>query len=652
MMRKRCLIFMVLLVSMGAWIVACRPSPTAVPNVEQGTAPPLSIEVPTPTDQIPPVPERTGQLVEETEPAPPEAPSHVDVLASEMEGLSLRDFFEASNRALALRSPETVLGNGLTEFYGVTDVNIDDISTHYQQETYALMAAILTLLEGYDRSELSPEDQISYDVYRWYLQDQLASQEFMYHDYPATYYPITAVHEDLLYFFTDIHPIREMQDARDYVTRLEQIGKKIDQLIEGLEDRNQRGIEPPQFAIQWSVYGSLGQFINTPARENRLYTVLKEKIGPLSSGTPEDYQLILEDAERTINEVVLPAYRKLHSYLGSLKTYTGDDSGIWRLPQGGAYYDYLLRHFTTTDISVEEIHQKGLVELERIHAEMRVVFEQLGFPQDITIVQAYNHIAQNGGHVSGNDVITTYEKLITEADQNLDPAFDIHPKAELIVIPDPYGDFYVHGSFDGSRPGAFYAGVDASGRDYYAMPTLAYHETIPGHHFQISLAMEMDDLPSFRRGLIFTAYAEGWALYAENLAWELGWYEGDPYGYLGLLQGQAFRAARLVVDTGLHAEGWTFDQAQDFFTANTGFEVGDNVNPQYEIARYLVWPGQSVAYYVGFQKFLELRQRAMDELGEAFDLKTFHRVVLGNGSIPLELLEQMVDQYIAGEIEP
>ncbi len=650
-MRKRCLMLMVLLFLMSVWIMGCQPSQTVTP-IEQGVITPSSVDEPSSKGDIPTITVETEQPIDALESAPPEAASTAELLVSELVGLDLRDFFEESNRILILRSPETVLGLGLTDFYGMTEVQLDDISDSYQHETYELIAAILRLLEGYDRSELSPEDQISYDIYRWYLSDRLASREFMYHDYPATYYPITAIQEGLLHFFTDIHPVRDMQDAQDYVTRLYQVGDKIDQLIEGLEYRDKAGIQPPEFAIQWAVNGSLGQFIDASARKNRLYTALKEKIDPQSWGTPEGRQLLLEDAERAINDVVLPAYRRLHAYLSDLQVYEGGDAGVWRLPQGEAYYDYLLHHFTTTDISEGEIHQLGLAELERIHGEMRKVFDELGYPQDISIVEAYNLVAEKGGHISGKDVIKTYEKLITEADQNLEAAFDIRSKAGVVVIPDTFGDFYISGSFDGLRPGAFYAGVSGSGKEYYAMPTLAYHETIPGHHFQISLAMEMKDLPSFRRGLGIDAFTEGWALYAENLVWELGWYEGDPYGFLGFLQGQALRAARLVVDTGLHAKGWTFDQAQDFFTENTGFEVGDNLNPQQQIARYLVWPGQSVSYYVGFQKILELRQHAIDELGDAFDLKAFHRVVLSNGSMPLELLEQVVDQYIAGEITP
>jgi len=474
----------------------------------------------------------------------------------------------------------------------------------------------------------------------------------MYHDYPATFFPITAVHEDLILFFTDLHPVASLEDARDYVTRLRQVGTKIDQLIEGLEIRKEAGIEPPAFAIQWVTYGSLGEFVNTSARSNILYTSLEEKVLPLSSGTPQENQAVLDEAEQVIDTVVLPAYRKLHQYLLSLPTYAQQDSGVWRLPQGGAYYTYLLRHHTTIGLSAEEIHQLGLDELARIHNEMAVIFAQLGYPKNETLVQSFDRVARDGGHISGNEVLKTYQDLISEADRNLDAAFDIRPQADVIVIPEQYGGFYVTGSIDGSRPGAFYAGVGGSGEDYYAMPTLAYHEAIPGHHFQIALAQEMENLPSFRQGLIFTAYTEGWALYTEQLVAELDWYVDNPYGMLGMLQAQAFRAARLVVDTGLHASGWTFEQAQAFFTENTGFEMGDSVDPQQQIARYLVWPGQATSYYIGYLKFMELRQRAMDQLGDQFDLKEFHRVVLSNGSMPLDILESVVNQYIAGKSGP
>jgi uncharacterized protein (DUF885 family) len=624
------------LILAGCGLFQSEPSPTARLTATPGTSNQPEIEAVS-------SPQKFEATTREATPS---------TVVSSFEGLSLHDFFEASFRALTLRSPETVLTYGLTDIYGVTEVRLNDISDAYQRETYRLMADILEVLESYDRAALTPEEQISYDIYRWYLEDQLAGQAFMYHDYPATFFPITAVHEDLILFFTDLHPVASLDDAQDYVTRLRQVGTKIDQLIAGLEIRKEAGIEPPAFAIQWATYGSLGEFVKTSARTNTLYTSFEEKVTPPSSGTPEEKQAVLDEAEQAIDTVVLPAYRKLHQYLLSLPTYSQQDSGVWRLPQGDAYYIYLLRHHTTTGLSAEEMHQLGVDELARIHNEMAVIFERLGYPKNETLVQSFDRVARDGGHVSGNQVLTTYQDLISEADRNLDAAFDIRPQADVIVIADQYGGFYVSGSIDGSRPGAFYAGVGGAGEDYYAMPTLAYHEAIPGHHFQIALAQEMRSLPSFRQGLIFTAYTEGWALYAEQLATELDWYADDSYGMLGMLQAQAFRATRLVVDTGLHARGWTFDQAQAFFTENTGFEMDDSVNPQQQIARYLVWPGQATAYYVGYLKFMELRQRAMDQLGDQFDLIEFHRVVLSNGSMPLDILESVVNQYIAGKSGP
>ncbi len=622
---------------------AAYPTPEAILPTEESTVSQTETPAPEALDAA-------ERRVDDEDPSPTETPAENGESSpptSQRNSLSLSEFFEVSFRDLTVRSPETVLSLGLTETYGITKVELDNISEAYEQETYAMMAEILEQLEGYDRASLSPEAQISYDVYHWYLSDQLAGQAYLSYDYPATYFTPTAVHEDLIRFFTDLHPIDNLQDARDYVTRLRQVDTKIDQLIEGLETRKQAGIHPPEFAIRWAVYGSLGQFIGTRARANILYTRLKEKVDPLSSGTPAEKQAVLDDAIEAVEDVVLPAYRDLHGYLRDYPTYAQADSGFWRLPQGEEAYTYLLAHHTTTELSADEIHQRGLDELDRIHAEMRSTFATLGYPADETLVQAYDRVARDGGRVSGNEVLTTYEDLIAEAQQNLETAFDIRPQADVVVIGDQFGGFYIPGSLDGSRPGAFYANVAGAGEPYYAMPTLAYHEAIPGHHFQISLAQEMDALPAFRQGLRFTAYTEGWALYAEQLAWELGWYDNDPYGYLGFLQAMAFRAARLVVDTGLHARGWTFSEAEAFLTANTGFENQDPVPPQQQIARYLVWPGQATSYYVGYTTLIDLRQRARDQLGEQFELKDFHRTILRQGSVPLPVLEAVVDQYIA-----
>jgi uncharacterized protein (DUF885 family) len=569
----------------------------------------------------------------------------VVALVGKLQGLDFDTFFDRAAIEMLLRDPEAVVTAGLTDALGVTDAKLTDISDAYIRESYQMVAVILDLLHRYDRAALSPEQQISYDIYEWWLQDRLAGQAFMYADYPATYFPVTAVHEQLVDFFTDIHPVANLQDARDYVTRLGQVGVKLDQLLEGLELREQAGIIPPKFAIQWAVYGSLGGLIETPARQTPFYEALAVKLDTLEGVSDADQQAVLADAEKAITEVVLPAYTELADYMRRLESVAPSDDGVWQFPDGAAYYAYLLHHYTTTDMSADEIHALGLQELERIHAEMRVLFDELGYPQDESLPDLFDRVAADSGHISGQQVLETYEQLIAQAEQNLDAAFDVRPQAPVIVVADDFGGFYIGPSFDGSRPGAFYAGVGGAGEDYYGMPTLAYHEAVPGHHLQIALAQEMD-LPAFRRDAPFIGYIEGWALYAERLAWELGWYEGDPYGNLGRLQAEAFRAARLVVDTGIHAQGWDFERAEKFFTENVGYEVGDIVNPQHQIARYVVWPGQATAYYVGMLKILELRQRAMDQLGERFDLQEFHRVVLGNGSVPLEVLERVVERYI------
>ena len=576
--------------------------------------------------------------------------NNLDQINEHLSGLKLGEFFEESFRILTSRSPETIVAVGVTDAFPTVPPSLDDISDAYIQETYQIVSLILDRLKIYDESKLTPEDKISYDVYRWYLSDILAGQEFMYHDYPATYYPITAIHEDLIRFFSEIQTIRNIQDAQDYLIRLALVDKKIYQLIDGLKKREAVGIIPPRFAIEWAIYGDLGTLVKSQAVNTPFYTGLQEKLLLLSSGTPKEMDELLNQAEKIIQDEVLPAYQDLFVYLSNMETYPGEDSGVWRLPHGQEYYAYTLRHFTTTDLSADDIHQLGLNELDRIHQEMRLALDQLGYSNDISIVEAYNKIAQESPHINGEDVLPTYEELISTAKENINTVFDILPKADIIVLPDEFGDFYIHPTVDGSRPGVFYAGVGISGKEYYAMPTLAYHETIPGHHLQIAIAQELRDLPSFRRAVSFTSFTEGWALYAENLAYELGWYEGDPYGTLGFLQSQAFRAARLVVDTGLHAYGWTFNQAQEFFTENTGFEMNDNVNPRYQIARYIVWPGQSTSYTIGYLKIMDLRQMVMDKLGSEFDLKGFHRIVLANGSLPLEVLEQIVDFYISDHL--
>ena len=596
---------------------------------------------------VPPTPGAAGQPAV----APgDEAQLPADPLVAALQGLDLDSFFESSWRELSLRDPEGVLTAGVADLYGLEGAELTDISDAYQRRTYEMYGVVLDLLRLYNRDQLSPEQQVSYDVYEWWLELRVQEQEFMYYDYPVTFYPVTAVHEGLAHFFTDLHPIASLQDAQDYVTRLGHVDIKFEQLIEGLRLREGAGVIPPRFAIQWALYG-VRHMASAGATDSPFYTAFAAKLDALPGVGEGQKADLLRAAESAIEGSVLPAYRALQEYLEYQESIAPTDDGLWQFPKGEAYYAYLLRRYTTTGLTADQIHELGLRELDRIHAEMRAIFDELGYPQDEALPDLFDRVAQDSGTIPASKVMDTYETIIDDAAQNLDAVFAIYPRTPVQVIESSIKGMYERAPRDGSRPAFFHAGPGDTPESYYAMPTLAYHEAIPGHHFQIALAQEAD-LPAFRTAVGFTGFAEGWALYAERLAWELGWYDDDPYGDLGRLQAEAFRAARLVVDTGIHARRWTFEQALDFFVENVGFEQGDSVNPELEIARYVVWPGQSTSYLVGMLEILALRQRAMDRLGDRFDLKEFHTVVLRNGSMPLEVLEHVVDGYVESKLAP
>ena len=593
-----------------------------------------------PQPSIPPIQksdETAGASVADTTPTAQKSP---DQWIEQMPEQNIEKFFESSYRELLLRNPELVVELGLQKSYGLEQASLTDISEEYSLQTLQLAKNILDSLHTYPRQSLSPEGQISYDVYEAYLQDLIRSQEFMYNDYLVTFLITNGVQVQLLNFFTEIHPVASRQDAEDYITRLDQVDDKIDQIIDGLEVRRQKGILTPQSVYQWP-FGAIRAIANSQAESTPYYTAFKEKLNGVPGLSEQDQQDLLDRAVDRIESAVIPSYKSLAKYLEEGGRSAPKKDSVAQFEDGGAYYAYLLRHFTTTDLSADEIQDLGLQELIRIHDEMNEIFSELGYPDSISLSNLYAIAAQDSGFVTGSQMPETYEAIILKAEENLNSAFSLHPKAELVVIGGPAGDYYAPGSLDGSRPGAFFAST-TSGSPRMSMSTLAYHEGVPGHHFQIALAQE-SDLPTFRNVVDFTAYTEGWALYAERLAWELGWYEDDPYGNLGRLQAEAFRASRLVVDTGIHAQNWSFNQAVDFMVENTG--LPQNM-VQGEVGRYIVWPGQATAYMIGLLKFLELRQEAMDRLGERFDLKEFHRVILSNGSMPLDVLERVVQDYI------
>ena len=569
-------------------------------------------------------------------------------------GLSFDQFLDESYIQLLRRSPETITSMGLSEDLGQRNDTLDNLSDAYLRGTQELESAVLDLLRGYDLDTLSAEQALSYDLYEWYLDSRVRGRQFAYHDYPLHHF-IGSYHYSVDGLFTEIHPLESASDVEDYIARLSQVDDQVEQLMEGLELREELGVNPPDFIVDlaresMSDYLGLGS-IEPPsvdARKLRVYTYLDQALGQLEGLSVEQARGFREAALHEIEASFIPAFLALNDHLDHLATVATPDAGAWKLPEGEEYYAYMLSLETSTDLTPAEIHELGLEEVARIQAEMREVLLGLGYPQDASFRDLMDRAVNDGGWVdistqAGKDqYIATIEAAIDRAEQAADAVFELRPTGEVIVIGGPTGGYYMPGAPDGSRPGSYHVSLQGQWRPWYSMPTVAYHETAPGHHFQIAIAQELD-LPFPRRDIRFTAYTEGWAMYAERLAWELGLYDDDPYGNLGRLQGELLRAVRLVTDTGIHAMRWSREQARAYMDEAMGAQPG---RFSHEVDRYVVLPAQATAYKVGMLKMLELRQRAMDQLGDEFDIKQFHNVVLGNGSLPLGLLEQVVDEYI------
>jgi uncharacterized protein (DUF885 family) len=573
-----------------------------------------------------------------TPPVVPTTPSTPPGLLGGLDGLPIDDFFEEAYRLWLMRDPENLTVLGLADLYGVGDGKLTDISDVTIRETQALEIGTLNLLRSYKRAAFTTAQALTADIYEWFLDDLVRGHPFMYDDYPVNP-TVTSIPYNLYMLLTDWHPLNNRQDAGDYIARLSQVGTKMAQLIDNLKLRQERGVILPSFLIPVVSDDINRVAYNTPPT-HPFYEAFSKHL----TGIPEEErQNLLERVKTQITEVVCPAYQGLSGFLKDLQSRAPGQVGVWQFPDGEAFYAQCLRRHTTTGMTAMEIHELGLQNVARIHAEMRPLFTDLGYPGDASIPDLISRLTQDSGVYYGSQAVEAYQAAIREVRERLPEAFDILPKAEVSVVGGPDGDYYVQPSYDGTRPGLFYASTNG-GTPKFGVKTLAFHETIPGHHLQIAIAMEQPGLPSLRKGMQFNAYTEGWALYAERLMWELGAYANDPQGNLGRLRAEAYRAARLVVDTGIHAMKWDFDQAVDYLTEAAGLTYA-----QGEIARYSVWPGQAVSYYIGFLKILELRQMAVDALGSRFDLKAFHHVLLVNGSVPLSILNNLVETYLRGD---
>ncbi|MCA9693648.1 MAG: DUF885 domain-containing protein [Myxococcales bacterium] len=528
--------------------------------------------------------------------------------------------------------------------------DLDDFSVAATRDRLAQVERALATLRRYDRDAL--DDPLSYDVLEWFLADQADAARFAFHDYPVN--QLAGLQSELPDFMINTHQLTDEETAADYVARVERFGVAIDQVLESVTYREQRGVAPPRF-VMTRVLEETRAFVRPPTREHVLFTHFAAALAELP--VDADDRAALEDRlAAALEDVVYPAYGRLIDHYAALEPTASEDDGVWKLPDGAAYYAAMLRHHTTTELGAAEIHAIGLAEVARIQAEMKEILQAEGrdatdFGATMQALAGEPRFLYPDTDDGRAQILADYQAIIDEIDAGMGAVFTLRPTAGVTVERVPEfkqatapGAYYESAPLDGSKPGVFYVNLRSVAEiPRFGMRTLAYHEAIPGHHYQITVARDLEGVPFFRRIIPFTAYIEGWALYAERVALEQG-FERDPYDRLGALQAELFRAVRLVVDTGIHHARWTRAEAIEYMLANTGMPRTDVIA---EIERYIVTPGQACAYKVGQLKLLELRARAQAQLGARFELAAFHALVLERGALPLTLLEREVDAWIA-----
>ena len=524
------------------------------------------------------------------------------------------------------------------------DRQLTPITKEYRAARVAQARRGLEELKQFDRAKLDPSQRISAAMLAWQLDDIVRSEPFT--DYNFVFQQFSGLQVGLVNFLSQTHPIRNRRDIENYLARLDLVAAQMDEGIVQAKERAVRGFLPPKFILT-STLSQFDRFLADEPAKNVLVASLDERAAKVKDLSADDRAMFVAAAGKSTAESIIPAFRRARALLESQLPRATDEAGIWRLPGGDLAYANSLHRLTTTDMTAEQIHALGLKEVARIETEMDALLRPLGYT-DGPIKERMEKMEAGLQPPAEPDprpaLLARYEEILRDAEKRAALIFDLRPQAPVVVKREPLfteksaAAHYTFPARDGSRPGIFWAPLPGPKFEIPEMRTLVYHEAVPGHHFQIALQNEMTSLPRFRRDRVFgflSAHAEGWALYAEQLAAEQGWYDGDPTGHLGQLQDELFRARRLVVDTGLHTMHWTRQQAIDY-----GIKAS-------EVERYVVWPGQACAYKVGMLKILELRAKAKRALNDKFSLKEFHNTVLRAGNVPLAVLEQVIDDYIA-----
>ena len=552
-------------------------------------------------------------------------------------------------------------------FLGVTENNdkIDDFSLEAQLEQLNWKReSVAEMRASFDYEQLNADAKISYDLWEYQLAAIEAASQFRINGY--VFEQMNAIHSFFPQLLIAFHAVEDVDDMQAYVARIEAIEVALDQLVTLSQEAAAAGVRPPRFAFE-SVIDSAGQIITgapfTNGDDSAIWADAQQKIATLREAetiNQTQADALADAARAALLDHWQPAYERLIAWQQEDIVNTSEISqGVGALPDGEAYYNERLANQTTTDLTADEIHQIGLDEVARLKAEMEVIKNSVGFDGDLRAFftmlrdskddqRHYYPDTDEGRQAYIDDAKAAIENIKAE----LATYFGILPKADLEVRRvEPFREqpgaaqHYFPGTPDGSRPGIYYAHLS----DMTAMPkgeleVIAYHEGLPGHHMQIAIQQELESVPTFRTQAGFTAYSEGWGLYSELLAKEMEGTYTDPYSDFGRLGSEIWRAIRLVLDTGLHAKGWTEEQAVQYFLDNSAIT---EAQARSEVQRYMVLPGQATSYKIGMLKILELREKAEQALGDKFDIRGFHDAVLGGGAVPLSVLETMVDQWIA-----
>ncbi|QBX37198.1 DUF885 domain-containing protein [Brevundimonas sp. S30B] len=572
--------------------------------------------------------------------------------AAQTEDARLDAFFERAFQARIAQSPQQMTALGLKTDYD----KLNDVSEAAADRALALQEAQLAEMKArFDPEALSAQSRLSWRMFEYGVeQARLANQwrdwgfQFAANGNPTTSIPV---------FMINNHRVTSVQDAEAYVARLTAVDRYMTQVADTLKARAARGVVSPRFVFEPSIENTRAVITGAPfddGADNPVWADVQRKVGALEADQATKDRL-LASARAALTGPYRQGYETVLAALDEVRPMADSDAGVWRLPNGEAYYNARLQLSTTTDLTAEQIHEIGLAEVARVQAEMEVIKQQVGFDGPLTdfftLLKTDPRFQYPNTPEGKEQYLTDARAFVAQVMEIAPQWFSTLPKAALEVrAVEPFREatasiaFYNSPAPDGSRPGIYY--VNLSDMTQVLKPQIegiSYHEGAPGHHFQIAYAQEIEGLPRFRRFGGYGAYAEGWGLYAERLGKEMGFYQ-DPYSDFGRLSTELWRAVRLVTDTGLHAKRWTREQAMDYFRQNSLLSERDI---EKEVERYITNPGQATSYKIGELKIMELRDRARQALGDRFDIKDFHTVVLGSGSVPLDVLEDQIDGWIA-----